>query len=101
MEETKKYEFGDPLDVDISETLLNAPSKRKAGDPLRIAPDDFSVHRVEYSTASETALLINVSYSMLINDALHAGKNVALALHRLIESNYPQDRLHLGAFRSN
>ena len=101
MEETKKYQFGDPLHVDISETLLNALAKRKAGDPLRIAPDDFSVHRVEYSTASETALLIDVSYSMLMNDALHAGKKVALALHRLIEIKYPQDTLHLVAFRSN
>ena len=26
---------------------------------------------------------------MLMNDALHAGKKVALALHRLIETKYP------------
>ncbi len=49
----------------------------------------------------ETALLIDVSYSMLMNDALHAGKKVALALHRLIQTKYPQDTLHLVAFRSN
>jgi uncharacterized protein with von Willebrand factor type A (vWA) domain len=101
IEETKKYEFGDPLNVNTGETLLNALAKRKPGSPLRIAPDDFSVHRVEFSTASETALLIDVSYSMLMNDALHAGKKVALALHRLIETKYPQDTLHLVAFRSN
>jgi uncharacterized protein with von Willebrand factor type A (vWA) domain len=101
MEETKKYEFGDPLNVNISETLMNALERRKKGEPLRIAPDDFSVNRVEYSTVSETALLIDVSYSMLMNDALHAGKKVALALHRLIETKYPQDTLHLVAFRSN
>src|ERR671918_1461503 len=101
MEETKKYEFGDPLNVNISETLLNALEKGNAGVPLRIDPKDFSVHRVEFSTASETALLIDVSYSMLMNDALHAGKKVALALHRLIETKYPQDTLHLVAFRSN
>ncbi len=101
MEETKKYEFGDPLNVNIGETLLNALEHRKKDEPLRIAPDDFSVHRVEYSTISETALLIDVSYSMLMNDALHAGKKVALALHRLIETKYPQDTLHLVAFRSN
>jgi uncharacterized protein with von Willebrand factor type A (vWA) domain len=101
MEETKKYEFGDPLNVNISETLMNALERRKQGEPLRINPDDFSVHRVEYSTVSETALLIDVSYSMLMNDALHAGKKVALALHRLIETKYPQDTLHLVAFRSN
>jgi uncharacterized protein with von Willebrand factor type A (vWA) domain len=101
LEETKPYEFGDPLNVNIGETVLNALGKRKKGEKLRIAPDDFSVHRVEYSTVSETALLIDVSYSMLMNDALHAGKKVALALHRLIQTKYPQDKLHLVAFRSN
>ena len=101
MEETKPYEFGDPLNVNIGETLLKALEKRQKGVPLRIAPEDFSVHRVEYSTVSETALLIDVSYSMLMNDALHAGKKVALALHRLIQTKYPQDKLHLVAFRSN
>ncbi|MDH3443956.1 MAG: VWA domain-containing protein, partial [Deltaproteobacteria bacterium] len=101
LEETKKYEFGDPLNVNIGETLMNALERRKKDEPLRLAPDDFSVQRVEYSTISETALLIDVSYSMLMNDALHAGKKVALALHRLIETKYPQDTLHLVAFRSN
>lgn len=101
LEETKKYEYGDPMNVNITETLMNALGKRKRGEPLRIAPEDFSVQRVEYSTASETALLIDVSYSMLMNDALHAGKKVALALHRLIETKYPQDSLHLVAFRSD
>ena len=101
LEETKKYEYGDAMHVNISETLFNALEKREKGAPLNIAPDDFSVHRVEFSTTSETALLIDVSYSMLMNDALHAGKKVALALHRLIETKYPQDTLHLVAFRSN
>ncbi|HVO96187.1 MAG TPA: VWA domain-containing protein, partial [Terriglobales bacterium] len=101
LEETKPYEFGDPMNVNIGETLLNALERRKPGEKLRIAPEDFSVHRVEYSTVSETALLIDVSYSMLMNDALHAGKKVALALHRLIQTKYPQDTLHLVAFRSN
>jgi len=101
LEETKPYEFGDPLNVNIGETVLNALGKRKKGEKLRIAPEDFSIHRVEYSTVSETALLIDVSYSMLMNDALHAGKKVALALHRLIQTKYPQDKLHLVAFRSN
>ncbi|MBI2364244.1 MAG: VWA domain-containing protein [Deltaproteobacteria bacterium] len=101
LEETKKYEYGDPMNLNITETLLNALEKRKQGEPLKIAPEDFSVQRVEYSTAAETVLCIDVSYSMLMNDALHAGKKVALALHRLIETKYPQDSLHLVAFRSN
>ncbi|MBI4528912.1 MAG: VWA domain-containing protein [Deltaproteobacteria bacterium] len=101
LEQTKRYEFGDPLNVNISETLMNAVQRGNPGVPIHIAPEDFSVHRQEFSTDSETVLLIDVSYSMLMNDALHAGKKVALALHRLIETKYPQDVLHLVAFRSN
>jgi uncharacterized protein with von Willebrand factor type A (vWA) domain len=101
LEQTKPYEFGDPLNVNISETLMNALERGNRSVPLRISPDDFSVHRNEFSTDSETVLCIDVSYSMLMNDALHAGKKVALALHRLIETKFPQDKLHLVAFRSN
>jgi uncharacterized protein with von Willebrand factor type A (vWA) domain len=101
LEETKRYEYGDPMNVNISETLMNALERGKRGIPVRIRPKDFSVHRQEFSTDSETVLLIDVSYSMLMNDALHAGKKVALALHRLIETKFPQDILHLVAFRSN
>jgi uncharacterized protein with von Willebrand factor type A (vWA) domain len=101
LEDTKKYEYGDPLNVKISETLMNALGRGGRGVPLKIGPEDFSVHRQEFSTDCETVLLIDVSYSMLMNDALHAGKKVALALHRLIETKYPQDVLHLVAFRSN
>jgi uncharacterized protein with von Willebrand factor type A (vWA) domain len=101
LEETKKYEYGDPLNVNIVETLMNSLEGGGCGVPLQIGPRDFSVYRQELSTDSETVLLIDVSYSMLMNDALHAGKKVALALHRLIETKFPQDTLHLVAFRSN
>src|SRR3989304_4745102 len=69
-----------PKHLNTPETLRNAKKNRKRGEPLRIAPEDFSVQRVEYSTASETVLCIDVSYSMLMNDALHAGKKGALGL---------------------
>jgi uncharacterized protein with von Willebrand factor type A (vWA) domain len=101
LEQTKPYEFGDPLNVNIGETLMNALESGNRTVPVRIRPEDFSVHRNEFSTDSETVLCIDVSYSMLMNDALHAGKKVALALHRLIETKFPQDKLHLVAFRSN
>ncbi|MFQ5850561.1 MAG: VWA domain-containing protein [Candidatus Binatia bacterium] len=101
LEETKNYEYGDPLNMNISETLRNAMEAGGRGMPLRIGPKDFSVYRQEFATDTETVLLIDVSYSMLMNDALHAGKKVALALHRLIETKFPQDILHLVAFRSN
>ena len=41
MEETKQYEYGDPLNVNIGETLLNALEKRKKGEPLRARAGRF------------------------------------------------------------
>ena len=41
MEETKQYEYGDPLNVNIGETLLNALEKRKKGEPLRTRAGGF------------------------------------------------------------
>ncbi len=101
LEETKRYTYGDPLNVKISDTLMNALRGGASGVPVKIGPQDFSVYRHEFSTDTETVLLIDVSYSMLMNDALHAGKKVALALQRLIVTKFPQDVLHLVAFRSN
>jgi len=101
LEESKPYEFGDPLDLDIRQTLMKAVEEGRGSVPIRLEPRDFQVYRNEFATNTETVLLIDVSYSMLMNDALHAGKKVALALNRLIETKFPQDTLHLVAFRSN
>lgn len=101
LEESKPYEYGDPLDLDIRQTLMNAVEDGRGSVPVKLEPRDFQVHRNEFATNTETVLLIDVSYSMLMNDALHAGKKVALALNRLIETKFPQDTLHLVAFRSN
>ena len=101
LEDTQPYEYGNPLNIDIRKTLMHSLEEGRTGVPVRIEPRDFQVYRNEFSTDTETVLLIDVSYSMLMNDALHAGKKVALALNRLIETKFPQDLLHLVAFRSN
>ncbi|MDE0354418.1 MAG: VWA domain-containing protein [Deltaproteobacteria bacterium] len=101
LEDTQAYEYGNPLNIDIRKTLMQSLEDGRTGVPVQIEPKDFQVYQHEFSTDTETVLLIDVSYSMLMNDALHAGKKVALALNRLIETKFPQDVLHLVAFRSN
>ena len=101
LEDTQAYEYGNPLNIDIRKTLMQSLEDGRTGVPVQIEPKDFHVYQHEFSTDTETVLLIDVSYSMLMNDALHAGKKVALALNRLIETKFPQDVLHLVAFRSN
>jgi uncharacterized protein with von Willebrand factor type A (vWA) domain len=70
------------MNVNIGETLMNALENGGRSVPLKVGPRDFAVHRQEFSTDCETVLLIDVSYSMLMNDALHCRQEVRSALHR-------------------
>jgi uncharacterized protein with von Willebrand factor type A (vWA) domain len=97
-EETKRYEFGDPFSVDINRTLFNAMARGGAGTPVVIGPDDFEVARTEETTVSSTVLLLDMSRSMLLRGCSSAAKKVAMALHTLIHTKYPRDRLYVVGF---
>jgi uncharacterized protein with von Willebrand factor type A (vWA) domain len=97
-DETKPFEFGDPFAVDLNRTLFNAMAREGPGTPLRIAPGDFEVHRSEEATVSSTVLLLDMSRSMLLRGCSSAAKRVAMALHTLIHTKYPRDRLYVVGF---
>jgi uncharacterized protein with von Willebrand factor type A (vWA) domain len=97
-DETKRYEFGDPFAVDINRTLFNAMARSGPGTPVRISADDFEVSRTEETTTSSTVLLLDMSRSMLLRGCSSAAKKVAMALHTLIHTKYPRDRLHVVGF---
>jgi uncharacterized protein with von Willebrand factor type A (vWA) domain len=97
-DETKRYEFGDPFAVDINRTLFNAMVRGGAGTPVVIDPGDFEVARTEETTVSSTVLLLDMSRSMLLRGCSSAAKKVAMALHTLIHTKFPRDRLHVVGF---
>jgi len=97
-EETKPYEFGDPFAVDINRTLFNAMARGGIGTPVVIGPEDFEVSRSEETTTSSTVLLLDMSRSMLLRGCSSAAKKVAMALHTLIHTKYPRDRLFVVGF---
>jgi uncharacterized protein with von Willebrand factor type A (vWA) domain len=97
-EETKPYEHGDSFAVDLNRTLFNSMARNGPGTPLRIAPDDFEVWRTEETTVSSTVLLLDMSRSMLLRGCSTAAKRVAMALHTLIHTRYPRDRLYVVGF---
>ncbi len=97
-DDTKAFEFGDPFAVDLNRTLFNAMAREGPGTPLRIAPGDFEVHRSEEATVSSTVLLLDMSRSMLLRGCSSAAKRVAMALHTLIHTKYPRDRLYVVGF---
>ncbi|MDQ3881502.1 MAG: VWA domain-containing protein [Chloroflexota bacterium] len=97
-DESKPYEFGDPFEPDLNRTLFNALARQGAGTPVSIAPGDFEVHRSEEATVSSTVLLLDMSRSMLLRGCSTAAKRVAMALHSLIQAQYPRDRLYVVGF---
>jgi uncharacterized protein with von Willebrand factor type A (vWA) domain len=97
-DETKPYEFGDPFAVDINRTLFNAMARGGPGTPVRIGAEDFEVSRTEETTTSSTVLLLDMSRSMLLRGCSSAAKKVAMALHTLIHTKYPRDRLYVVGF---
>ncbi|MGH7855729.1 MAG: VWA domain-containing protein, partial [Candidatus Binatia bacterium] len=96
--ELKQYEFGDPFHIEVKETVFEAVRRQGTGTPVKITPEDFMVERTERKVQAATALLIDLSLSMPMRGNWVAAKKVALALHALISSQFPRDRLFLIGF---
>ena len=110
-DESKAYEFGDPFDLDVEKTIMNAlrreaseqhvGSHRTAGGAWRtprLSADDFEVHRSESLARSCTVLMLDMSRSMPLRGYFYAAKKVALALDSLIRTQFPRDTLHVIGF---
>ncbi len=98
--ETKKYEFGDTLDIDLKQTIMNALLREPQHPPVKLTPDDFEVFETEQLTRSATVLLLDLSLSMPMRGNFYAAKQVAMALDSLIRSQYPRDSLYIVGFSS-
>jgi uncharacterized protein with von Willebrand factor type A (vWA) domain len=97
-EDTKTYEFGDPLLLDLSATVFNAVSREGTGTPVSLDIDDFVVRRQEFLSHTSTVILIDMSGSMAWNNCFYAAKKVALALDNLVRSTFPRDTLQIVGF---
>ncbi len=97
---SKPYEFGDTLNLDISETLFSAIRREGATVPLNMEYDDLHVHQCEYQSSCATVLMLDCSHSMILygEDRFTPAKKVALALAHLIRTQYPGDSLRCVLF---
>ena len=96
--ETKAYEYGDPFNLHIEQTLRNAISRTGGGTPVHLHPDDFEIERTEQQVRSATVLMLDVSMSMAMRENFLPAKKVCMALHSLISSQYPRDFLGMVSF---
>lgn len=97
-EDTKVYEFGDPLLLDLGATVFNAVSREGTGTPVSLHIGDFVVRRQEFLSHTSTVILIDMSGSMAWNNCFYAAKKVALALDNLVRSTFPRDTLQIVGF---
>ena len=100
---SKLYEFGDTLNLDVSETLFSALKREGLGLPLNLEYSDLHVHQSEYQSSCATVLMLDCSHSMILygEDRFTPAKKVALALSHLIRTQYPGDSLRLVLFHDS
>ncbi|MBI2171075.1 MAG: VWA domain-containing protein [Chloroflexi bacterium] len=96
--ETKGYEFGDPFDVDLRRSIMNAVARGGPQVPVKLQREDFEIHRREQVTEAATCLLLDQSRSMGMFGSFLAAKKVALALYTLTQSQFPRDKLWVIGF---
>jgi len=97
-DETKKYEFGDGLQIHLQKTIMNSLLRQPQAPPLHISPDDLEVFKTETLTRSATVLMMDLSLSMPLRGNFEAAKRVAIALDSLIRTQYPRDILDIIGF---
>jgi len=104
---TKQYEFGDTLNLDVSETLFSAVRRGgvKVGvkAPIDLEYSDLHVHQSEYQSSCATVLMLDCSHSMILygEDRFTPAKRVAMALAHLIRTQYPGDSLRCVLFHDS
>ncbi|HUG93552.1 MAG TPA: VWA domain-containing protein [Planctomycetaceae bacterium] len=98
-EESKPYEYGDPVaNLNMHETLKNALYRQGGGAPVHVAEDDFVIYDTEYQTSCATVVLLDMSGSMSRYGKYGAAKRIALALQALVRGKYQGDSLQVVGF---
>jgi Ca-activated chloride channel family protein len=96
----KPYEFGDTMNLDITETLGNALRRQGLTGSLELEYGDLAIHQSEYQSSCATVVMVDCSHSMILygEDRFTPAKKVALALAQLIRTQYPGDTLRCVLF---
>ncbi|RAV03685.1 vWA domain-containing protein [Mycolicibacter senuensis] len=103
---TRPWQFGDTEPWNVTRTLTNAVLRQVAGGSgggsasgrLSISVDDVEVSETETRTQSAVALLVDTSFSMVMDNRWLPMKRTALALHHLISTRFRSDALQIIAF---
>jgi uncharacterized protein with von Willebrand factor type A (vWA) domain len=98
---SRQWHFGDTQPIDVVRTVRNAVTRQGPpgpGRPVRLKVNDFEVAETERRSSAAVCLLVDLSYSMALRSTWGVAKSTALALHALITTRFPRDRIHLVGF---
>jgi uncharacterized protein with von Willebrand factor type A (vWA) domain len=99
---TRPWAFGDTEPWNVTRTLTNAVLRQAGLDtldgPLRITVDDVEVSETETRTQAAVALLVDTSFSMVMENRWLPMKQTALALNHLVSTRFRSDALQIVAF---
>src|ERR1700758_4621485 len=106
---TRPWQFGDTEPWHISRTLTNAVLRQAGttatlggsvgrGGAIRITVDDVEVSETETRTQAAVALLVDTSFSMVMENRWLPMKQTALALNHLVCTRFRSDALQIIAF---
>ena len=100
---SRRYEFGDTLNLDTTATLNSAIMREGIHLPLELEYGDLHVHQCEYQSSCATVVMLDCSHSMILygEDRFTPAKRVAMAMSHLIRTQYPGDSLSLVLFHDS
>lgn len=99
---TRPWAFGDTEPWNVTRTITNAVL-RQAGSgvtdgPVRFSVEDVEISETETRTQSAVALLVDTSFSMVMENRWLPMKRTALALNHLVSTRFRSDDLEIIAF---
>ena len=76
---SRRYEFGDTLNLDTTATLSSAIAREGLELPLNLEYDDLQVHQCDYQSSCATVVMLDCSHSMILygEDRFFLGPNGA------------------------
>jgi uncharacterized protein with von Willebrand factor type A (vWA) domain len=100
---TRPWQFGDTEPWNVTRTLTNAVLRQAGTSPdnrgaISITVDDVEVSETDTRTQAVVALLVDTSFSMVMENRWLPMKRTALALDHLVRTRFRSDALQIIAF---
>jgi len=101
--ESKPYEFGDTMNLDMGETFRNAAKRGITDGRLDLDYGDLQVMQSDYNSSAATVVMLDCSHSMILygEDRFTPAKQVALALAHMIHTQYRGDVIKFVLFHNS